>query len=930
MARVTAIALLLAGAALPARSQGKKAPALHSTPHGAATSVPQVKFEKYVLSNGLQVILHHDPKLPVVHVNLWFHVGSKNERVGRSGFAHLFEHMMFQGSKNASHDYISAVERAGANVFESAVNGTTDWDRTNFFETVPSGNLEYILWLESDRLATLADALTQAKLDNQRDVVKNERRQGLENQPYGRWLKLVSENLYPYRYPYSNDIIGSHEDLTAATVDDVKDFFKIYYTPNNLSLVVAGDFEPVEAKRLVEKYFGGIPAGPALDRPARWMPQLEGEKIVEVNDRVPQERTYFAWLSPAYFEPGDAELDLLATILTDGLSARLNKTLVYEKQLCSDVVSFQFSREASGAFIIWATARPGVSLEQIERIVTDQISRLATTGPTAAELNRAKNKWEFNFVSGLERIGGFGGKADRLNMYNTYLGDPGKFESDLARYRGATPESIRGAAAKWLNTRHRLLVRFHPDRSGREMQVELDRSKEPAFGGDRPFRVPEVKSARLENDLQIFVVERPELPKVAVTLATRAGSVYDPAGKEGLADLTTTVIKMGTQTRKALEIEDALGDLGTSINGRAEREHATLSLEVLKRNLAPAMAIFADVVRNPVFPDSELQREKKIRLDALAQDSQDPEAVARRVAPMLVFGPGHPYGRPVRGLPFTVQSFQRDDFVEFHKSYWRPGGAALILAGDITLAEAVNLTKASFGGWSGAAPAPAVIPSPEPKAGGKIYLVDRQDAAQTVIAQVMPGARRTSSDYFSLLLADAVWGGAYTSRINLNLRQDKGYSYGAFSIPSFYSQAGVWRATGGVQTNKTKESVVEFVKELKAIAGEKPISEKELTGAKTNRIRGYAQGFESLGSVGGKIAELWSAGLPMSELERTPREFEKATLGEVNAAAQKYAVPGAASLLLVGDRAKIEAGVRELNLGEIVILDVEGKPSTSK
>ncbi|HEV7857656.1 MAG TPA: pitrilysin family protein [Pyrinomonadaceae bacterium] len=896
----------------------------------AASSVPKIVFEKYTLSNGLQVILHVDRKIPVVHVNQWFHVGSKNERVGRSGFAHLFEHMMFEGSKNANQKYFAYVEKAGANLFEGGVNGTTSWDRTNYFATVPSGNLETLLWLESDRLATLADALTKEKLDNQRDVVKNERRQGLENQPYGRWVKLVSENLYPFHHPYANDVIGSHEDLTAASADDVRDFFKTYYTPNNLSLVIAGDFDPAEAKRLVEKYFGTIPAGPALDRPAKDFVKLDGEKVIEVNDRIAQERTYFAWTTPAFFDAGDGELDLVSTILTDGLSARLNKTLVYDKQLASDVTSFQWSLENAGRFLIWATARPGASLPQVEQIVTDEIARLAKDGPTAEELNRAKTKWEYGFVTGLERIGGFGGKADLLNQYNTYLGDPNKFEADVARHRNATVESVRDAVSKYLNTRNRLLVRFHPETSGREAQIALDRSKQPPLGADRAFQVPEVKTAKLENGMDIFVVERHEVPKVAVTLATRAGSINDPANKDGLADLTIETIKRGTKTRQALEIEDALGDLGTAIGGFAGRERASLGLEVLKRNLSPALAVFSDVVLNPSFPEAEVEREKKQRLDALSQEAQDPNAIANRVGAMLAFGADHPYGRPRRGLPSTVQSLKQEDFAQFHNTYWKPGGSALIFVGDITMAEATDLARKNFGSWTGGAPASAQIPAPHAVGPGKVYLVDRQDAAQTVVMQILPAPKRKTDEYYALNLADAVWGGGFGTRLNLNLREDKGYSYGVFSFPSLYSQYGMWQSSGGVQTNKTKESVVEFVNELKNISGAKPITETELAAAKANRIRGYAQQFESLGRIADQVATLWSQDLPMSELQRETSELEKANLSSVNTVAQKYTAPNGTMLLLVGDLSKIEAGVRELNLGEIVILDAEGKPVSRK
>jgi zinc protease len=895
----------------------------------AAVSIPKIAFEKYTLPNGLQVILHVDRKLPIVHVNQWFHVGSKNEKLGRTGFAHLFEHMMFQGSKNASKDYFVYAEKAGANLQEGGVNGTTNNDRTNYFATVPSGNLEQVLWFESDRLATLPDALTKEKLDNQRDVVKNERRQGLENTPYGRWFKLVTENIHPASHPYSWTVIGSHEDLTAASLDDVKEFFRTYYTPNNLSLVIAGDFDPAEAKRLVEKYFGGIPAGPPLDRPTLWIPTLDRERIIEATDRVPQDRVYMTWPSPQAFGPGDAELDLTSLILTDGLSARLNKVLVYDKELATAVQSFQNSAEISGWFAVIATARPGVTVEQLEKIVTDEIARLAKTGPTVAELERAKTKQQYNFVTGLERIGGFGGKADLLNQYNTFLGDPDMFEEDIARYQKVTAADIQKTVDRWLNTRNRLLVRFHPEKSTRGPEVALDRAKEPALGADRPFRAPEVKTAKLDNGMEIFVVERPDLPKVAVGVATRAGAVADPAGKAGVAHLTVQTIDMGTKTRKALQIEDALGDLGTSLFGQASRENSQVGVEVLKRNLGPAFAVLADVVRNPTFPASEIDREKKRHLDALSQQSKNANAVAARVRSMLAFGPEHPYGRPVQGLPSTVEKISREDLAAFHASRWKPGSSALVFAGDITLEEAVALARKEFGSWSGGAAAAVTIPPPSPAPAGKIYLVDRQDAAQTVVSQFLPAPARQTPDYYSLRLADSVWGGGgFGTRLNLNLREDKGYSYGVFSNLAMFREGGLWNAGGGVQTNKTKESLVEFDKELKGFAGAKPISEAEFEDAKVKRVRGYAQQFESLIRIAQQVADLWSLGLTMDELQRESDETGKVTLEAARAAAKKYAMPERSTVLLVGDRAKIEAGVREVKLGEIVFLDAEGKPVT--
>ena len=433
---------------------GPAAPRAASRPAAPApTAAPKVAFEKHVLPNGLQLILHVDRKLPIVHVNQWFHVGSKNEKPGRSGFAHLFEHMMFQGSTHVPGEYLTIVEKMGANLFEGGVNGTTNSDRTNYFATVPSANLETLLWVESDRLATLLDQTDQKKLDNQRDVVKNERRQGFEDPPYGRAYELLVTNSAPAGHPYSWTVIGSMEDLTAASLDDVKDFFRRYYTPNNLSLVIAGDFDPAEAKRLVEKYFGGLAPGPALDRPRRWLPVLERERIVEVADRVPAPRSYIAYITPEYFGEGEAAMQIIARILGDGLSSRLEKALIYDKALASEVNVGVDSQEIAGGLLISATALDGITLAEIEKVITRELHLLAKTGPTQAELDRARTKHEFQFISGLERIGGFGGKADLLNQYNTFLGDPGRFDADLARYRALTVGDVRAAAEKWLTRR---------------------------------------------------------------------------------------------------------------------------------------------------------------------------------------------------------------------------------------------------------------------------------------------------------------------------------------------------------------------------------------------------------------------------------------------------------------------------------------------
>ncbi|MEO8274821.1 MAG: pitrilysin family protein [Thermoanaerobaculia bacterium] len=912
---------LLAAPATPAPAAGATAA---PAPAGGA---PEIQFEKYTLPNGLQVILHVDRKLPIVHVNEWFHVGSKNEKPGRTGFAHLFEHLMFQGSKNVPGEYFSVVEELGANIRQGGVNGTTNNDRTNYFATVPSGNLEKLLWVESDRLATLVDVMDQAKLDNQRDVVKNERRQSFENQPYGLWPELLANELFPFGHPYSWSVIGSMADLSAASLDDVKDFFRTYYTPNNLSLVIAGDFDPATAKQLVEKYFGSIPPGPALARPKVAPVVLEAGKTLEIADRVPQERVYMIWPSPETYSPGDAELDLAALVLTDGLSSRLTKALVYDSQKATTVNASQFGIEIANAFVVIVTARPGVDVAELETLVAKEIAKLAASGPTLAELDRAKNKLETQYISGLERIGGFGGKADLLNQYNTYLGDPGRFSWDLARWRNVTPAAVQQAVKRYLDTDKRLTLRFRPENSARSTTPDPDRTQAPAVGAEKRFVAPQVATRKLANGLEVYVVERRDLPKVAVQLTTRAGIVADPVGKEGTANLALQAVDLGTAKRSALEIEAALGDLGTTLVAGAGREGANLQFEVLTRNVDAALGIVADVVRNPTFPQADFDREKQNQLANLEQQSNNPNTVAGRVRNILTFGREHPYGRPSQGLPSTVASISRDDVARFWSERVKPASSVLVFVGGLSLEEAAQLAEKHFGSWNGGSAPEIAIGPAQPAAAGKIYLVDRQDAAQTVVSEFLPAPAIGSVDDDALTLADSVYGGGgFGTRLNLNLREDKGYSYGVFSSFVQYTGGGIWYGGGGVQTDKTAESVVEFVKELKGLAGDRPITAAEFEGSRLRRLRGMSQQYESYGTVAGTLATLWLQHRPLSELQAEPDRIATVPLAASNAAAAKWARPEKSSIVVVGDRGKIEAKLRALNLGEVVVLDVEGRP----
>ncbi|HEX2254058.1 MAG TPA: pitrilysin family protein [Thermoanaerobaculia bacterium] len=894
-------------------------------PAGAVPEVPEVPFEHYTLPNGLDVILHVDRRLPVVHLNQWFHVGSKNERPGRSGFAHLFEHLMFQGSVHAPGEYFSRAERAGANLREGGVNGTTNTDRTNYFATVPSGNLEYLLWLDSDRLATLPDALTQEILDNQIEVVRNERRQSLETPPYGRWQKLAVENLYPAGHPYSWTVFGSHEDLAAATLDDVREFFTRYYTPNNMTLVLAGDFDPAEARRLIERYYGPIAPGPALERPSRWVPRLDGERVIEVADRVPQERVYMLWPAPPLLTAEEAALDLAATVLADGLSSRLERELVYERQLATDVTAVNMGQELASAFLVVATARPGAPLADIEAAITRAIAGLAADGPTADELARAQAKWEHAFVGGLERIGGFGGKADRLATYHTYLGRPGYFRDDMERYLGVGRDDVRRATARWLDTPNRLVMRFRPETAGRPASPPVDRAAVPALGGDRSFRAPAVRTAKLDNGLEVLVVERPELPKVTVGLVTRAGALAEPAGREGLAHLTALTLRLGTAEHDSLQLDDALARLGTSVTTAAGRQTALAFLDVLSRHLAEAVDLLAEVVRRPTFPAAEVERERQRHLATLAQQENIPMLVASNTALELVFGKDHPYGRPLHGTPATVAAITRDEMARFHRERYRPASSALVFVGDVTLEEATRLAGRALGDWRGGAAPVVEVPAPRPTGFGRIHLVDRPGAPQTFVVQALPGPHRMAEGYYDFALLDAVWGGGgFSTRLNLNLREDKGYSYGVSSSNVAYPDSGLWWAKGGVQTDRTAEAVAEMRRELADLAGERPVGAAELATAVDTRTRGYAQQFESYARILQQVSSLWIQGLPASELQREYDATAAAAPAGVAAAARQWAQPERSLFVLVGDREKVAPRLEALGLGPVVVHEPEG------
>jgi len=908
-------------------------------PAAPASDVPTIAFEKYTLPNGLDVIMVEDHRLPMVAVNLWYHVGPANEAAGRTGFAHLFEHMMFQGSKHVPPDqYFKLLEGAGA----SDINGTTDFDRTNYFETLPSNELELALWLESDRMGYLPDVLDQVSLANQQDVVRNERRQAIENRPYGLVEEAMFHTLFPKGHPYYADVIGSHADIQAAKLSDVRDFFKQYYTPNNASLAIVGDIDKPAAKALVEKYFGTLKRGPDVPKLDVTTPPITSERRVVVHDRVELPRIYMAWLSPAIFEPGDADADLAAQILGGGKSSRLYKKLVYEQQIAQDVSAQQYSLVLGSVFDIEATARPGHTAEELEKAINDELEAFRRDGPTAKEIERAQNTIETRKIQRLETLGGFGGVADLLNEYNHYLGTPDYLAKDLARYHDATEASVKSFADGTLRTDARVVVYGEPGQPDLGPQVptppppkvaagtgaeavnadEPWRDTQPKPGPARALAIAEPQSFTLANGLTVILSPRPGLPVVSANLVFRTGSDANPLDEPGLANFTASMLDEGTKTRDALQLADDVAQIGASLNTGSSMDSTQVAVRSLKKNFAAALGLMADVTLNPAFPDAEVARQRNERLARLVQMRENPGAAANAAMFAALYGPKNPYGFTELGTEAANKAMTRDDMVAFWKQNFVPNNAALVVAGDITADELRPLAESTFGAWQKGEPATPALGAPATTS-ARLVIVDKPGAPQTQLRVATIGAPRSTPDYPSLQVMNMALGGLFSSRINMNLREEHGYTYGAGSAFVYRRAAGPFYVATGVRTDVTGPAVSEIFKEIVRTT-ETPLSAEELARAKDSLVRSLPGAFETSRGVVGNLSNIYVYDLGLDYFSRYPERMSAVTADMAEAAAKKYLVPGKMLVVAVGDRAKIEPQLRKLNLGREELRDADG------
>ena len=825
---------------------------------------------------------------------------------------------MFEGSKNHNRLFFEPLQKVGA-----AVNGSTSSDKTNYWETVPSNHLELALWLESDRMGFLLEALDQKRFDVQRDVVKNERRQSYENRPYGMSHLLMQPALFPSPHPYSWPVIGSQEDLDAAHLDDVKDFFRRFYSPSNASLTLAGDFDPDEARKLVERYFGNLEPGPPVSRIGRMDSALRGEVRLDLRDRVQLSRLYLVWPTPPMFDPDEAPLDVLATLLGDGKSSRLHRSLVYEKRIARDVNVGSYAQEIAGEFHLMVTANPGHTLEEIQDVVEAEIDRVRSEPPSERDVQRTLNMIESHHVRQLQHVGGFGGRADQFNHYNVFAGDPGELNRALDRYRAVTPDDVARVARDVLGP-NRVRMTVLPQDQATASKSAVDRESAPAAGSERGFSPPVPTRHKLSNGLDVLYVEKRGLPLVSAALVVRAGGAGDPEKAPGTAQITAAMLAEGTASMTSVDIADEMEFMGSTLASSASREHAVVGAQTLTAHWPRALEIAADVVRAPTFPDRELDRIRNERLADLRRIGDDAGAVAERAARGLVYGPDTPSGHPVSGTVASVEALTRDALVAHHAGGYVPEGSTLIVVGDASEDEVLARAESLFGDWTGRAPeAPAQAPV-DANGATTIFIADRPGAPQSMIRAGHLTVPRSHPDFYGLTLVNYAFGAHPSARLFMNLRQDKGYSYGYYSSLDWGSQVSALFAGGAVETSVTKESVVETLKEFADIRGGRPVTREEHADSRDGISRGFPAQFETHGQMMTRFVHMAVHRLPDDYYVDFLGNIAGVSLERLNEIASARIDDGHLVVLVVGDRAAIEPGLRELGL-PIVPVDFDGR-----
>ena len=882
-------------------------------------NLPEIEYNSFKLENGLTVVVHEDRKVPMVAVNVWYHVGSKNEKIGKTGFAHLFEHLMFNGTENYNSEYFEPFEKIGS----TDQNGTTNSDRTNYFQNVPTNALDLALWMESDRMGHLLGVVDQEKLDEQRGVVQNEKRQG-ENQPYGKAFSRISESAFPKGHPYSWSVIGSMEDLDAASLEDVQDWFKTYYGPNNAVLALAGDIDLETAKEKVKKYFGDIPAGPPLIKPDIWIAKRSEEKRDVMYDNVPQARIYKSWNVPPRDTEAAAHFDLASNILVGGKNSPLYKELVYEKQVATSVSSFYYDREIAGMFFVIVDVASGEDPLEVENSMDDVLEIFIKKGPNPKLLKAEKTKILAGFIRGIQRIGGFGGKSDLLATCQTYTGDPGCYRKNAEYLDSVTPAKMKATFSKWIDDTPYVLTILPNEKLGVD-QSDIDRSQGIPFPTEKvSFKFPTLQTATLSNGSKIVLAKRTGVPLVEMNFQFSFGYAQENNNELGYTNFMMDMLNEGTKKYSALEFDEMLDSLGSNLGFGSGLDSSFVTVSSLKGSLSETLDLAKEAIINPIFSQNEIDRIQKQTLASIVQEENRPASIAYRNIGKLMYGEDHPYGKPLTGsgVSSTISKITRDDIIAIHRRAINPKNLTFAVAGDIELKELVDLLEDKFGNWSSTSKSGlkklnnVSLPSSR-----VVYLIDKPNAQQSYIVagQLLPPT--ATDEEIKISYMNYAIGGSFTSRLNMNLREDKSWSYGVRTRLADAKGQRAMLVTAPVQTDKTSESITEIIKEYDAYLNDAPISDEELAKAKASKTLRLPGQFETLGALKSGVSGIVTYNRDLDYLNKLPMILDKPKLIDIQNIAQNYIKPNQWIWLIVGDLKKIEQPIRNLELGKVTILD---------
>jgi zinc protease len=896
-----------------------------------------IPYESFTLANGLTVLVHTDRKSPVVGVTTYYRVGSKHEPRGRTGFAHLFEHLMFGGSENVE-NFDIPLEAAGS----TSTNGSTWYDRTNYVETVPTGALDLALFMESDRMGHLLGAVTQDKLDKQRGVVQNEKRQG-DNQPYGLVEYKIGDALFPVGHPYRHSTIGSMADLSAASLTDVRKWFIDNYGPNNVILALAGDIDAATARPLVERWFGDIPRGPEMADVAAPVVTLDAPLREEMTDQVPVTRIYKVWSGPG-LNHADAPALVAGMSVLGGLkSSRLDNVLVRDEQLAVAVTASALTFESVSFLQATMDVKPGIDVAVAERRLDEVIAGLVAQGPTADELTRAATTTVSSQIGALEQVGGFSGKGATLAEGLLYSGDPAFYKTELERLAALDPAAVRGALGRWIGRPGYTLVVEPGERTedgglmggwGDEGTVPAPEpdAKAPvppiAQGPKREFppvapvgklAFPAIEHATLSNGIPVTLARRTAIPKVSLAFAFNAGEAADGGARAGTQGLLMKLLEEGTETRSALDIATEQERLGASLSTGTSTDESTVSLTALSANLAPSLQLAADVIRRPAFAEAEVARVRDQQLAEIAQEQASPQQIAFRAFGPLIYGESHPYGSVGgTGLASVVSQLDPAALRAEHARWIRPDNLRITAVGDTTLAELIPALEAAFGNWR--APQVAIpaknLAAPTPPAKRRLVVIDRPNSPQSVLllAKVLP-ITGTQQGMEPLALANEVVGGGFLSRLNTQLREEKGWTYGVSSGVASDAGPRAFYIYTPVQSDRTADSIRLVLDEVAAFAGgQRGLDETEFQRVTDGNIRALPNSLQTNGQVLSALVANQRLGRPVDYQAKLPDIYRAIDAAQIDAAGRQFFAPDDLAIIVIGDRKQIDEQLAGLGM----------------